>query len=153
MRTAGFFDAIHAFADRQAAGWTEFGDPGDDSLIRAILSRHHPDAFVCANDYTAARLMTSLNTLDVNVPSEVKVTGFDDLRYASLLQTPLTTIHQPCLELGAAALTAMFARIAHPTMPACDYLLDFKLVVRQSTALSNPNDPEGKSLAKKNNAK
>ena len=153
MRTAGFFDAVRAFADRQAAGWTEFGDPGDDSLIRAILSRHRPDAFVCANDYTAARLMTSLNTLGVNVPSEVKVTGFDDLRYASLLQTPLTTIHQPCLELGAAALAAMFARIAHPAMPACDYLLDFKLVVRQSTALSNPNGPEGKSLAKKNNLK
>jgi DNA-binding LacI/PurR family transcriptional regulator len=153
MRTAGFFDAIRAFADQQAAGWTEFGDPGDDSLISSILSRHHPDAFVCANDYTAARLMTSLNTLGVNVPSEVKVTGFDDLRYASLLQTPLTTIHQPCLELGAAALAAMFARIAHPTMPACDYLLDFKLVVRQSTALSNPNDPEGRPLAKKNNAR
>lgn len=153
MRAAGFFDAIRAFAGREAAGWTEFGDPSDVSLIRAIFSRHHPDAFVCANDYTAARLMASLNTLGVCVPSEVKVTGFDDLRYASLLQTPLTTIHQPCLELGAAALAAMFARIAHPTMPACDYLLDFKLVVRQSTALSNPNDPEGKPLAKKNRVK
>jgi DNA-binding LacI/PurR family transcriptional regulator len=153
MRAAGFFDAIRAFADRQAAGWTEFGDPGDVSLIRAILSRHRPDAFVCANDYTAARLMASLNMLGVTVPSEVKVTGFDDLRYASLLQTPLTTIHQPCLELGAAALAAMFARIAHPTMPACDYLLNFKLVVRQSTALSNPNDPGGQSLANNTNAK
>jgi DNA-binding LacI/PurR family transcriptional regulator len=149
MRAVGFFDAIRAFADRQAAGWTEFGDPSDVSLVRAILSRHHPDAFVCANDYTAARLMASLSTLGVNVPSEVKVTGFDDLRYASLLQTPLTTIHQPCLELGTAALAAMFTRIAHPTMPACDYLLDFNLVVRQSTALSSPNVPEGQSLANK----
>ena len=93
--------------------------------------------------------MTSLNTLGVNVPSQVKVTGFDDVRYASLLQTPLTTIHQPCLELGAAALAAMFARIAHPTMPACDYLLDFKLVVRQSTALSNPSDPEQQVVGEK----
>jgi DNA-binding LacI/PurR family transcriptional regulator len=153
MRAAGIFDALRAFADRRAAGWAEFGDPGDVSLIRAILSRHHPDAFACANDYTAARLMASLNTLGVNVPSEVKVTGFDDLRYASLLQTPLTTVHQPCLELGAAALAAMFARIAHPTMPACDHLLDFKLVVRQSTALSSSNDPEGQSLANHTSAK
>jgi LacI family transcriptional regulator len=153
MRAAGVLDAIHGFADRQASGWTECGDPSDVSLVRSILARHQPDAFVCANDFTAARLMTSLSTLGVDVPWQVKVTGFDDVRYASLLQTPLTTIHQPCLELGASALAAMFARIAHPTMPACDYLLDFKLVVRQSTALSNVNDPEHPSLANNTNAK
>jgi DNA-binding LacI/PurR family transcriptional regulator len=91
--------------------------------------------------------MTSLSTLGADVPTEVKVTGFDDVRYASLLQTPLTTIHQPCLELGATALTAMFARIANPTMLARDYLLDFKLVVRQSTALTNHGDTQIPSMA------
>jgi DNA-binding LacI/PurR family transcriptional regulator len=136
MRTAGVFEAIHAYADRQVAGCTESGDPSDVALIRSILNRYRPDAFVCANDFTAARLMTSLSTLGAEVPSQVKVTGFDDVRYASLLQTPLTTIHQPCLELGATALSAMFARIANPTMLARDYLLDFKLVVRQSTVAS-----------------
>jgi DNA-binding LacI/PurR family transcriptional regulator len=137
MRTAGVFEAIHASAERHVCGWTECGDPNDVSLIRSILTRHRPDAFVCANDFTAARLMTSLSTIGADVPSQVKVTGFDDVRYASLLQTPLTTIHQPCLELGATALSAMFARIANPAMTARDYLLDFKLVVRQSTAFSD----------------
>jgi DNA-binding LacI/PurR family transcriptional regulator len=141
MRNAGVFEAIQASADRHACGWKESGDPNDVALIRSILAHHRPDAFIGANDFTAARLMTSLNTLGIDVPSQVKVTGFDDVRYASHLQTPLTTIHQPCLELGATALAAMFARIANPAMPARDYLLDFKLVVRQSTALSNPGSP------------
>jgi DNA-binding LacI/PurR family transcriptional regulator len=136
MRHAGVFEAIHASTDHHVCGWTECGDPNDVDLIRSILTRHHPDAFVCANDFTAARLMTSLSTLGADVPSQVKVTGFDDVRYASLLQTPLTTIHQPCVDLGATALAAMFARIANPAMPARDYLLDFQLVIRQSTALS-----------------
>ncbi len=146
MRTAGCLDAIREFADRGAVGWTGFGDPSDVSLIRAIISRHHPDAFVCANDYTAARLLASLTTLGIQVPAQIKVTGFDDLRYASLLQTPLTTIHQPCLELGSAALGAMFARIANAAMPARDYLLDFKLVVRQSSGSPNSDEPENQSL-------
>ena len=41
----------------------------------------------------------------------------------------------------------MFARIANPAMPARDYLLDFKLVVRQSTALSDPVSAAIPSLA------
>lgn len=137
MRAAGFFDALRVSADATVEGWTECGDPSDVSLVRTILDKRRPDAFLCANDFTAARLMTSLNALGVEVPAQVKVAGFDDVRYASLLQTPLTTIHQPCLDLGATALAAMFARIANPAMPSRDYLLDFKLVVRQSTSPSH----------------
>jgi hypothetical protein len=40
----------------------------------------------------------------------------------------------------------MFARIKNPAMPARDYLLDFKLVVRQSTALSDPGSASVPSL-------
>lgn len=83
--------------------------------------------------------MTSLRAIGVDVPAEIKVTGFDDVRYASLLQTPLTTIHQPCLEIGAAALGAMLARIANPGMPARDYLVNFRLVIRQSTTPLDSN--------------
>ena len=139
MRSAGVFESIHASADRKVSGWTECGDPSDVDLVRSLMTRHRPDAFVCANDLTAARLMTSLNSLGVDIPSQVKVTGFDDVRYASLLQTPLTTIRQPCMELGATALAAMFGRIANPGVPARDYLLDFQLVTRHSTALTVNN--------------
>jgi GntR family transcriptional regulator of arabinose operon len=75
----------------------------------------------------------------VSVPSQVKVTGIDDVRYASMLQTPLTTIHQPCLELGAAAMTMMLNRIARPSMPTHDCLIDFELIVRQSTDSDSAN--------------
>ena len=98
-----------------------------------MISEHQPDAVVCANDYTAAQFMTSLNRLGIRVPDDIRVTGMDDIRYASMLQTPLTSIHQPCLELGAAALAVMLDRISRPTMPSRDCLVDFQLVIRQST--------------------
>jgi GntR family transcriptional regulator of arabinose operon len=133
MRAFGFHDAIHIDESLGAQGWAEFGDPSDIDFIRDIIARRQPDGFVCANDFTAARLLTSLNSLGIEVPLEVKVTGMDDIRYASVLQTPLTTIHQPCLELGAAALAAMLDRISNPNMQVRDCLVDFQLVVRQST--------------------
>jgi GntR family transcriptional regulator of arabinose operon len=133
MRAFGFKDAIHIDESLGAKGWIEYGDPSDIVFVAELVSRLQPDAFVCANDYSAARLMTSLSSLGIQVPAAVKVTGMDDIRYASVLQTPLTTIHQPCLELGAAALAAMLDRISNPNMHVRDCLVDFKLVVRQST--------------------
>jgi DNA-binding LacI/PurR family transcriptional regulator len=132
-RASGYRDAIRGRGDSDLEEWVEFGDPADISIVRELIARIRPDAIVCANDYTAGQLMTSLNALGTRVPSEIKVSGIDDIRYASILQTPLTTIRQPCLELGAAALAAMLDRASHPKMPARDFFVNFKLVIRQST--------------------
>jgi GntR family transcriptional regulator of arabinose operon len=142
-RALGCQNAIAATGDSGIECWTEFGNPSQISFVSEMLSHHRPDTFVCANDYTAAKLMTSLSTLGISVPSQIKVTGMDDIRYASMLQTPLTTIHQPCLELGAAAMTMMLSRISHPTMLARDCLVNFQLVVRQSTDPSSADVSTG----------
>jgi DNA-binding LacI/PurR family transcriptional regulator len=132
-RAMGYGDAVRMRKDLKLEEMVEIGDPGDIGLVQELVDRLRPDAIVCANDYTAGQLMTSLNTLGIRVPSEIKVTGMDDIRYAKILQTPLTTIHQPCLDLGVAALGAMLDRASNPTMPARDFFVDFELVVREST--------------------
>lgn len=108
-------------------------DPANLAVIRELVAEQRPDAVVCANDNTAAQLMSSLNRLELRVPDDIRITGMDDVRYASVLQTPLTTIRQPCLDIGAAALSIMLDRVAHPNMPARDCCVDFELVVRQSS--------------------
>jgi DNA-binding LacI/PurR family transcriptional regulator len=90
------------------------------------------DAFVCANDGVASRLMHALLARGVRIPEDVRIVGMDDVNYAALLPVPLTTIHQPCRDLGEAALRLMLNRLDHPQMPARDVLLDCSLVVRQS---------------------
>jgi GntR family transcriptional regulator of arabinose operon len=62
----------------------------------------------------------------------VRLAGIDDVRYATLLPVPLTTLHQPCLEIGAAAVAAMQDRIANPHLAARSILLNGHLVVRRS---------------------
>jgi len=54
------------------------------------------------------------------------------VKYASLLPVPLTTVRQPCAEIGTMAIAAMLERLSHPKMPPRDVLLDFRLVVRAS---------------------
>jgi DNA-binding LacI/PurR family transcriptional regulator len=131
-RARGFREALICFGVSSSSDWVKWGNPDDAPLIQGILESLRPEAFVCANDVTAAQLMRTLSDLGLQIPAEVRLVGIDDVKYASLLQVPLTTLHQPCEDIGAAAIMAMFARIAHPNMPACHIMLDCKLVVRKS---------------------
>jgi DNA-binding LacI/PurR family transcriptional regulator len=45
---------------------------------------------------------------------------------------PLITVHQPCREIGEAAMRVMLERLERPKMPARDVLLDCSLVIRKS---------------------
>jgi DNA-binding LacI/PurR family transcriptional regulator len=111
-------------------------DPADQGRVAAIMADCRPDGIVCSNDRLAAVLMRTLAGLGISVPGQVKLISFDDVQYASLVTVPLTTIHQPCDQIGAAAMRAMYERIASPDMPARDILLDFRLVVRESSGSS-----------------
>jgi DNA-binding LacI/PurR family transcriptional regulator len=69
--------------------------------------------------------------------------GIDDVKYASLLSVPLTTIHQPCEIMGAIAVSTMIERVRDSKLPARDILLNFHLVVRDSCG----SDPDGRRAA------
>jgi GntR family transcriptional regulator of arabinose operon len=117
--------------------------PAEPALIRRLNSDHEneirrmmetlrPEAIVGANDRTAGHLMHSLIRLGYRVPEDVRIAGIDDVGYANLLPVPLTTVHQPCREIGMAAMAAISERVANPDMPIRDILLDCKLVIRNS---------------------
>ena len=76
--------------------------------------------------------MQGLIQMNYRIPKDVRIVGIDDVEYASLLPVPLTTVHQPCKEIGIAAVAAMLERVAAPDMPIRDILLDCRLVVRES---------------------
>jgi DNA-binding LacI/PurR family transcriptional regulator len=90
------------------------------------------DAFVCANDRVAGHWMQTLLEQGGRIPRDVRIVGIDDVNYASLLPVPLTTVRQPCREIGEAALRVMLERLERPKMTARDVLLDCTLVIRKS---------------------
>ena len=132
-RLLGFRAAMQSELGRGAVELTEYGDAGNPDAVRALIERCRPEGIVCANDETAARLMTTLYAIGTRVPAQVRITGVDDMKYAGMLQVPLTTIHQPCAEIGATALMAMLDRVQHPDAPAREFLVDCRLAVRAST--------------------
>jgi len=130
-RIAGYREAV-ADAKLKSGPQVCRVDPEDQAQVKKILQQLRPEGIVCANDFTAARLLRTLTDLGVSVPDDVGMAGIDDVKYASLLSVPLTTLHQPCAIMGATAVTAMIERVRTPKLPARDILLNFHLVVRDS---------------------
>ncbi len=135
QRIAGYQMALlaHGISPRQS--WIHLGDPTERSFVEGRLGAP-VSAVICANDVTAALLMQTLEAAGRRVPKEVAIVGFDDVRYARLLGVPLTTVTQPCAELGRTAARVMLERTLHAKertpMVGREILLPADLVVRQS---------------------
>jgi GntR family transcriptional regulator of arabinose operon len=132
LRIAGYKEALASARITAEADWVSVGCPADLQFVRNVIEGVRPEAFVCANDDTAANLMHTLDELGLRIPEEVRIVGIDDVRYAQLLRVPLTTLRQPCQYIGAAALRAMLERIAQPDIPARNIFFECKLIVRES---------------------
>jgi DNA-binding LacI/PurR family transcriptional regulator len=132
-RIGGYKEALHAELGSGVEPLVKWTNPNDVPAVQEFLDQAQPDAIICANDFTAAHLLKTLSSIGVQVPRQIRIAGIDDVKYAQLLQTPLTTIRQPCLEIGSTALLAMQDRIAHPAAPAREFIVDFQLIIRKST--------------------
>jgi DNA-binding LacI/PurR family transcriptional regulator len=110
----------------------QIGEPDDPDFVRTVLQPEAPEVIICSNDRNAALLIQTLSNLGLQLIKDMRVVGFDDVRYATLLAVPLTTIRQPCREIGQAAVRTMRERIEDPSLPARQILLPVELVVRQS---------------------
>lgn len=131
-REAGYREALYASGAPVERALVQRLDPTDRAAVRAFLDASRPDAIVCANDWTAARVMHTVLELGYAVPRDLRLAGIDDMEYARLLPVPLTTLRQPTREIGAAAFAAMLDRVARPDVQARDILLQTELIVRRS---------------------
>ncbi|WP_277050973.1 substrate-binding domain-containing protein, partial [Ruania albidiflava] len=76
-------------------------DAGDAGVRELWAGRGpQPSAIFCANDFTALGALRALRELEVSVPEDVAVVGYDDVMFAAMLTTPLTSVRQPMHTLG-----------------------------------------------------
>ncbi|GAA5482482.1 GntR family transcriptional regulator [Haloferula sargassicola] len=131
-RIAGVREAVSRRNLPCDPNWVHIGNPEDRKFVKSLLGPARPDAYLCANDHTAAILMREFQKMNVRVPEDIRVVGFDDVKFATLVSPPLTTIQQPCREIALTAFRAMMDRVSDPTLPPCHMSLPPRLVIRDS---------------------
>jgi DNA-binding LacI/PurR family transcriptional regulator len=131
-RIVGYREALYAHGREIERELLLRIDPTDAETLGKAVAAQRIDGLLCANDRTAAQAMRALLGLGFRIPQDIRIAGFDDVRYAELLPVALTTMHQPCLQMGAAAIATMLDRIGNPHLAARSVLLNGHLVVRES---------------------
>ncbi|MDR1191432.1 MAG: GntR family transcriptional regulator [Verrucomicrobiales bacterium] len=132
LRLAGLQNGLLRHGGRKPE--FKVGDPRDVAFVKSLrAARQGFDAVVCSNDLTAAQFLQAATNSGWRVPEDFLLAGFDDVSYASLLSTPLTTIRQPCADIGSVCVRTLLERLRHPQLPPRTILLTGELVVRAST--------------------
>ena len=139
-RFQGFRRALAArgLAVPDAPQWRgSFTRAGGAEAGRQLLERGDlPQALVCANDQMALGVLSVFNEAGVRAPQDVAVTGFDDISAARWAHPSLTTVRQPMLTLGRAAMALLQKRIASRGTDPMLLTLPVQLVLRRSCGCS-----------------
>ena len=135
LRLIGYHESLCRAGICPQKEYEHEGDPRDPDFLRDLVGSGARN-IMCANDETAVLLMRGLEGLGLKIPKDLRIAGFDDLKYAKLAHVPLTTMRQPCREIGELALSAMISRVENPSLPPRTITATATLNIRESTAAS-----------------
>jgi LacI family transcriptional regulator len=111
-------------------------DWGEEAGSALAQRDHLPDAIVCGADIVAFGIIRAFNVAGIAIPGRVKLTGFDDVSYASIVTPTLTTVRQPTRLLAAEAVRILSHGPRGETNAFAKVAFAPELVVRESTALN-----------------
>jgi len=96
-----------------------------------------PTAILCSNDMTAIGVMRGCYEKGVQIPKDLSLVGFDDIRQAQFMIPPLTTVKMSQTEISRLAFHALLSEVQRkiPSPTGSEYVLRTSLVLRDSTAI------------------
>jgi DNA-binding LacI/PurR family transcriptional regulator len=108
-------------------------EDGRVAALGLLSRRERPTAIFACNDLQALGVYQAARELELRIPADLSVVGFDDLPVATLVDPPLTTVHQPLTEMAAVAteLALALGRGEEPSQIGIE--LATTLTVREST--------------------
>lgn len=115
LRRQGYLKA-HRAAHCQPDGRLDVKVPFEPVAARAAIEQLCDsgidfDGVVACSDLLAIQMMQTLRARGKAVPLDVSVVGYDDMPLAAFCEPPLTSVHQPVAEAGAALVAALLSML------------------------------------------
>jgi len=144
QRLQGYKDGLAAAGIPLNENLIEIGDYTTETAVicaRKLLSlpdADRPTAIFAANDMSAIGVYQAAREFGLQIPGDLSVVGFDNLREAAYLNPPLTTIDQFLEKMGTVA-TEMLVKLVtgeslsvSPTEESNVHTIPTQLVIRDS---------------------
>lgn len=107
-------------------------------VVQQLLQQHlRFTAIVSFNDIAAIGAIRALRDVNLRVPEDVSVVGFDDINAAAYHTPRLTTIRQPLHDMGETAARILLQRMQGFEDYPEDFAVPPELIIRETTAPPN----------------
>ena len=119
----------------------DFRAPSGKNAVEYFLKRNSskPEAIICANDVMAATAINRLLATGYKIPSEIKVSGFDNTYNKHNYQMELTSVERPLKESGKLACKLLYDYFNNRN-PERSHILDMSPKFRESCGCCD-NEP------------
>ncbi len=138
QRTQGFLEAMQRADLSIVESWIAHSSNTLEHAFEAtrqiLGSKPRPTAIVCANDIMAFGAKQGIEARDLEVGTDVALTGYDDTTIAELMG--ITSIRQPIPQVAQGVIELLLAEINNQRPAEHHFLLKPSLIVRESSARS-----------------
>jgi DNA-binding LacI/PurR family transcriptional regulator len=133
LRLSGIKDTVqkhkYKFTDQNVF----CGNPDDLNFVKRIKVVPGKTGIICANDSTAAVLISSLDIIGVKISADILISGYDDMKYSQHLKHSLTSFKQPCKEIANISVELMIRRIKENNRLPVTVNLTGEIIIRESS--------------------
>jgi DNA-binding LacI/PurR family transcriptional regulator len=140
-RRAGYEKAMshHRLSEEVIVEPGDFTEEGGYQAAGKLLSRApRPTAIFAPNDLVAIGALSAADELELQVPADVSIVGYDNTHLAAIRHISLTSVDQPRRDMGRAAAELLCARIGDLLREPRQTLVVPHLVVRSTTGPASP---------------
>ena len=110
----------------------DYGNP--EAIKTKILKlRYKPECYICCNDFVARNVCNALKSLNIRVPQDALVIGFDNVTEATALSPSISTFSIDKEFLGRETLRTLVHRIENPNIPSRMITVNTDVILREST--------------------
>lgn len=135
-RIQAFKDALkkHKFDFIDQRVFTISPDRDFDQQMSEFINIYHPDAIFAVNDTLAASILNSIHKLNITIPDEIQLIGYDNSPIGLYTTPSLTSINQNIPEIANTAVSRLLQMIDNNEVSGNeDIILPVELVKRNST--------------------
>ena len=133
-RYLGYIKSLHYHQIKKKFLFKRIEEDADNlkELVQ-LLKEKHITAIIAENDILAIQTIQKLRSLQIEVPKDLSIIGFDNISASQLLSPSLTTIAQPFSKMGELAAELIIKQIEKQKTIHEQLSLPVEFIIREST--------------------
>lgn len=100
--------------------------------IGTLTQNQEPTVIFASNSRLLMQVMQLINDLQLRIPADIGLCGFDDWHWTALTNPPIVSIEQDAVGVGQAAMTTVINQLERPDQVVKDQIIASTLNVRAS---------------------